>query len=215
MKIFYATDIHSHINIIEHIPHIEFDLVILGGDITDFGSPDEGKKILRKIFKKTGCPVLFVPGNCDPPQLSTVKIGNDIQSIHGRILVYDGIPIGGLGGSNITPFYTPFEWPENDAKESLNQLIGKLHDGIFVSHTPPFGTKLDITFSGKHVGSKSIREFILREKPRLVLTGHIHEALGKEYLDDVIIVNPGPFNNGYYAIITFEKSSIEISLLTI
>jgi len=47
---------------------------------------------------------------------------------------------------------------------------------IYVIHAPPFNTKLDIVTTGAHVGSKSIRNFIEKEKPLLTLHGHIHES---------------------------------------
>jgi Icc-related predicted phosphoesterase len=52
---------------------------------------------------------------------------------------------------------------------------------IFVSHSPPYGTDLDILSDGvSHVGSRAIRQFIEHwtEKGSLIATfhGHIHEA---------------------------------------
>ena len=47
---------------------------------------------------------------------------------------------------------------------------------IYVIHAPPFNTKLDITTSRMHVGSKAVREFIEKEQPYLALHGHIHES---------------------------------------
>ncbi len=63
-------------------------------------------------------------------------------------------------------------------KEDLINLI-KLSNPkktIYVIHAPPFNTKLDITTSGAHVGSKAVREFIEKEQPYLALHGHIHES---------------------------------------
>jgi len=47
-------------------------------------------------------------------------------------------------------------------------------------------------------GSYSIRKFIEEYPVNLVLTGHIHEASGIEYLNSTIIVNPGSFKHGKY-----------------
>ena len=63
-------------------------------------------------------------------------------------------------------------------KEDLSNLI-KLSNPkktIYVIHAPPFNTKLDITTSGAHVGSKAIRGFIEKGQPYLALHGHIHES---------------------------------------
>ena len=51
---------------------------------------------------------------------------------------------------------------------------------IFVAHSPPYDTPLDILANGIHVGSRSIRQFIetWAEKEMLItsLHGHIHES---------------------------------------
>ncbi|KAA0147106.1 hypothetical protein FNF29_07596 [Cafeteria roenbergensis] len=47
---------------------------------------------------------------------------------------------------------------------------------IFVSHSPPWGSALDATKTGKFVGSASIRRYIEETSPLLSLHGHVHEA---------------------------------------
>ncbi len=48
---------------------------------------------------------------------------------------------------------------------------------VYVMHSPPFGTALDITSQGDHVGSIAERIFIERHQPYLTLHGHIHETV--------------------------------------
>ncbi|MBS3113633.1 metallophosphoesterase [Candidatus Woesearchaeota archaeon] len=67
---------------------------------------------------------------------------------------------------------------------------------FYVIHAPPFNTKLDIITTGAHVGSKSIREFIEKEKPLLTLHGHIHESpkmsgSWKDKISNTICINVG------------------------
>jgi len=47
---------------------------------------------------------------------------------------------------------------------------------VYVVHTPPFGTKLDVLYDGTHIGSTALREFLQRGRPPLSLHGHIHES---------------------------------------
>jgi Icc-related predicted phosphoesterase len=54
---------------------------------------------------------------------------------------------------------------------------------------------------GTHVGSKSVRDFIEREQPDVVICGHIHEARGQDAIGRSKIVNCGPASKGYYAVI--------------
>jgi Icc-related predicted phosphoesterase len=56
------------------------------------------------------------------------------------------------------------------------RLTGPPERTIFVSHTPPYNTPLDITVEGKHVGSRAVRSFVEKNQPLLALHGHIHEA---------------------------------------
>jgi len=67
---------------------------------------------------------------------------------------------------------------------------------IYVTHTPPYNTALDIIYSGKHVGSRAIRKFIDEARPPLTLHGHIHESPSRsgkifDKLGNTISINPG------------------------
>jgi len=48
---------------------------------------------------------------------------------------------------------------------------------IYVFHSPPDNTNLDITYYDKHVGSIAIRLFIEKHQPYMTLHGHIHETV--------------------------------------
>jgi uncharacterized protein len=75
---------------------------------------------------------------------------------------------------------------------------------IYVMHSPPFGTNLDVIPGGHFVGSRSIRRFIETAQPLLALHGHIHEAprLSGKFSDRIgrtLCLNPGqllPGNEG-------------------
>ncbi len=67
---------------------------------------------------------------------------------------------------------------------------------IFVCHVPPFNTKLDQTHSGVHAGSKAVKLFIEKYKPKLALHGHIHESFmmtsyWKQEIGETLCINPG------------------------
>ena len=79
-------------------------------------------------------------------------------------------------------------------------------DWIFVAHAPPLETDLDLLPAVGHVGSQSIKEFILQRQPLLSLHGHIHESPGLsgrfwQYLGQTIAVNPGQRNDGLAAVL--------------
>jgi len=90
------------------------------------------------------------------------------------------------------------EKDEGTIEEDLLRIgkLAKPTETIYVMHSPPFDTSLDVTGRGDHVGSCAIKEFIKREKPLLTLHGHIHESYevtGKfmEKIGKTICVNPG------------------------
>ena len=63
---------------------------------------------------------------------------------------------------------------------------------VSICHAPPHGTMLDRITNLKHAGSRAIREFLQREKPRYFFCGHIHEAAGaQEKLGETSAMNVG------------------------
>jgi Icc-related predicted phosphoesterase len=83
-------------------------------------------------------------------------------------------------------------------REDLNRLPRPLQNkrAIYIMHSPPFGTRLDLIQGGKSAGSRSIKAFIEEYQPLLTLHGHIHESpdFSGHYFDrigETISVNPG------------------------
>jgi Icc-related predicted phosphoesterase len=105
--------------------------------------------------------------------------------------------IGGLGGSNVTGMNTTFELQDSEARSILSSL-GRVD--ILVSHCPPAKTKCDMA-GGRHIGSLPVREYIEREDPAVVLSGHAHESRAIDRLGGTTVVNPGPLMEGKYAVL--------------
>jgi Icc-related predicted phosphoesterase len=94
---------------------------------------------------------------------------------------------------------------------------------IYIMHSPPWGTPLDLIQGGKPAGSRSIKTFIERNQPLLTLHGHIHESpeLSGAYvarLGETMMVNPGQFiwtNRDFSKLhaVTFETENIEETLM--
>lgn len=76
---------------------------------------------------------------------------------------------------------------------------------IYVMHSPPFNTNLDLLHDGQHIGSRAIREFIMNKQPDITLHGHIHEspAISGHYWDclgKTLSVNPGQMGDTLSAV---------------
>ncbi len=192
MRILMATDIHGSRRALEAIPvAIEehgADLFLAVGDITHFGTPPS---FARELIGRIRVPALGVPGNCDPPSVmrDLEELGVNLHMKKTRVL---GHTIVGLGGSNPTPFGTPFEIEEDEIWRGLDAIMEP--GAILASHPPPYG-HLDIVPRGGHVGSRSVARIAEKYRPRAILCGHIHESPGIE-TGEVTMINPGPAKDG-------------------
>lgn len=203
MKLLALSDLHGDYSHVESICKKagDFDAVLIAGDITNFG-PDNKALELLAMFST---PVLAVPGNCDKPSLLGILDKNENTiNLHNSIHEFKGFNFIGLGGSNPTPFNTPFELPEKKIGEYAGILLGKL-DGlhgktVLLSHAPPFNTT-DRVPRG-NIGSESLARFLGRID--LIVCGHIHEARGSVRVNGTCVVNPGPASKGYGAVITIK-----------
>jgi Icc-related predicted phosphoesterase len=215
MKIVALSDIHGDLGMAErlggHIEGIGPDLILISGDLTNFGTVRGAEEILKLLHR--GVRIFFVPGNCDPRSLLEVDSLGDAYNLHGRIINFSGIDLLGLGGSTPTPFNTPNELSEGEIRAILSRLEPSSPGSILLSHAPPHDTLLDKASLGHHVGSRVLREFIEGVKPKLAVVGHIHEARGTQRLDSTLILNPGPLSRGYYSIIEMGIQGVEAELL--
>lgn len=100
--------------------------------------------------------------------------------------------------------FTKKQMRSNSSREKrLNKLLKENPDSILITHAPPYGyvdeAKNSFTnFKKKHVGSKIILKAIKKNKLKLVLCGHIHEAKGKAKLGKAEVYNLG--SHGDYAV---------------
>ena len=215
MDIITLTDIHGYAPGIDRISDqlAAADLVVLAGDITQFGGTSAAKRIIHHIRKHTPR-ILAVSGNCDYPEVET-WLNEEGLSLHCQCKRVHGIQFTGIGGSLPCPGLTPNEMTENQFKRCSEQLASGLsvtEPHILVTHQPPFQTMNDTTTDGNHVGSQSIRQLIEDVKPMMCITGHIHEGAGIDTIGSTRVFNPGPFFGGYYGCITIGRQieSMEI-----
>ena len=59
---------------------------------------------------------------------------------------------------------------------------------MLVVHEPPYRV-LDRVPSGERIGSRVVRDRVLRLRPRLLACGHVHESPGVERVGDTLVVN--------------------------
>ncbi len=216
LKILALTDFHDYDGIIDSIIGTQerFDVVGCLGDY-EFYNEDVLTRVLEGL-NQIAPEVLMIPGNMDSPRIIQ-QFENSKVNLHNRKKVVQNITFVGYGGSNPTPFRTPFELPESEIKRDLEKLCQPTprDPWVLLTHAPPFNTKVDLTFSGGHVGSKSIRHIIERYSPNVAVCGHIHEAYGIDKLHSTTIINPGAAHDQRAAVIVITPKQTTAKLITI
>jgi hypothetical protein len=179
MRLFAVSDLHGKASLARAALEAaaEADAVVVCGDISNFG---HGLREVCEVLSSFKSEVVVVPGNCDLPRMVEELCGKfGLTYAHGRLVEVGDVKVACVGGSTWTPFDTPFELSEDEIASLLSSFSG-VGDVVLATHCPPHGTKVDKIFSGAHVGSKAIREYIERERPLLCLCGHVHERGGEE-----------------------------------
>lgn len=193
MKIYSIADIHGsqyRLNLVlKNIKIHHPDLVIVCGDITQFGPGDVAKNLLDQIPVET----LAITGNIDSPDVEKGIDNSKATRIELKNVIKKGISFVGLSGIN------PGDLKTLKEKKMIDEKT------VLVTHLPPFKSK-DKIFIGLHGGSKELREIVDKFKPRLVLCGHIHEDPGYIKNNTTIIVNCSIGKRGEGAIIKLNKN---------
>jgi Icc-related predicted phosphoesterase len=206
-KLLVISDIHAAMRYVRGLRDIKRDLTVVAGDLAGCGSLDEAREVLEELASQ-GPPVIWVPGNCDSPDSVKLNVDNTYL-VHEKVVELEGLVFVGMGGSIYTPFNTPFEYSDEYLGRKLGELLEKTKGIensrlIVISHTPPYRSGLDLVRGGEFVGSKSLRELIEKYQPRLLFSGHIHEAPGVTNIGITLALNPGPLQRGNYAVVLVD-----------
>ncbi len=206
-------DLHGQYGKLDAFLNLGPDFIIIAGDLTDCGPSSEAGELLSHIE----VPCFAIPGNCDPRDIIDVLERSNAVNLHGSSIELGKITLTGIGGSNPTPFNTPFELNEDEIDEILTRAKQRMKPNVhnvLVTHAPPHRT-LDCVGEDCYVGSPNIRKHM--KDFDLVCCAHIHEERGVKECDGVTVVNPGMASEGNCALIHFgeEAKDITIELITV
>jgi len=202
MKVLLLADAHGEYGWVPSIVRLagDVDACVVAGDLTNFGPPSLGGVLVKMLPK----PVLAVAGNCDP-----IEVHEEVEAaggvcLHGTLHTIGNVAFMGIGGSNPTPFNTPFELEEEEIGTMLSTLLerteGMGYVRVLVSHAPPYGV-LDEVSSG-HVGSHAVEYALGRVDA--ILCGHIHEVCGITVVSGTTVVSPAPAFRGGGALVWLD-----------
>ena len=214
MLIAYVVDVHDRFEAVpESIADIgEVDLLVVGGDITTGGTPDDAEAAIER-WMPLAPRLLALAGNMDSAaidaRLADLGVGLDASGV-----VFGDVGVCGVSAAPISPLHTPYELDDEELMrriESAFAAVAGCRVRIFCPHAPPEGTACDKLRNGRHVGSVVVRRIVEREQPDLVLCGHIHEARGVDEIGPTRIVNPGPVSAGHYVVVGVD-GELSVSL---
>ncbi len=187
MKILLFADLHGNLDAIHQIAELlkTADVGFCLGDLASFHKGLEQATDQLDV----GTDLYLIPGNNE--------VANEVNQIcqkksnfhyfHEKTVSLGNYTFAGIGGGVESTWGMPFELSAQAATKILNQFRD-LSNLILLTHTPPYGTKVDIAFSGRHIGAHSIRQFILKVQPNSVYSGHVHEAEGAiDYLGNTLL----------------------------
>jgi len=203
MRLLAIADLHGKLENLEQILRVvrPVDVVLLAGDLTHFGTPEQAEQIVRQA--QAVCPTVFaVAGNCDCREICDRlrKVG---VSVHGV-----GKRVGEVGFHGLAAIPTwktgMYQMSEDELAEVLQAGLADVAGApvrVLLTHVPPYGTSLDRVFLGRHCGSRALRQFVETHRPALLVCGHIHESAGVEDFGPTVMVNCGPAARGSYALV--------------
>ncbi|MBC8501341.1 MAG: metallophosphoesterase family protein [DPANN group archaeon] len=162
------------------------DIIVCVGDFTIFEHEIEyimGQ--MNKLSKK----VLLIHGNHEDEE--TVEFLSqhfkNVEFIHKKTFEIEDYIFVGFGGGGFATRDPEFEVWSNEIKKTI-----KDKKVVLLTHGPPYGTKVDLLGMG-YVGNKSFTKFIKKERPALVICGHLHETFNKrDKIGKTLVINPGP-----------------------
>ncbi len=189
MKFLTFTDLHEDKQqlqeLVKRASKKDIDFVVCCGDISTFGS---GLTNVLDHFDKIGKPFYVIPGNHEE-NLEWEKILSQYPNcinLHLQAIEVENYIFLGYGGGG-------FSQEDKDFRKIARKWYGSYNGKkiVFVTHGPPLGTKLD-WLETRHVGHKDYRNFIQRIKPRLAISGHLHETVGlTDKIAKTKLINPG------------------------
>jgi Icc-related predicted phosphoesterase len=198
LKILFTSDFHGKEDLkqaaIEEANSGDYDLFVNLGDFMD-------EEYATELFDAIDIPGLGCTGNRD--------MFFDDDFLDGAVPVYNFLE------ANIDDEYLMIliggDFPD-DIKGKVSDLIDEHGDPskvIIGSHYPPhkLGDKIH---SGRRIGFEQFRELIIRKKPALWVSGHVHEDFGQFSLMNTRVLNAASEETGKgFAVTMGDEGGVE------
>lgn len=153
--------------------------------------------LLCKFGDSRGARCVMLPGNYDIDLRYTALRDRDM---HQQTQQFHGLKFAGYGGAPIATSGIPEKLAVAYHESSVaGRLYSEPQDffeetvpDVMVIHNPAYGYFDRVPMVG-HVGSHGLRNYLDDHRPKLVVSGHIHEDYGVALKNGVILMNPSNF----------------------
>ena len=183
-------------------------MIIHSGDACYEGNKFEGEEFLDWFGKLPFKTKIFIPGNHDISfehsyyRLDYLEMEEIAKRNNVKILINQFEKINGFNilASSHIPFLKNWAFfSEDEQRERFFEYIEQNAD-IVISHTPPYGIGDEAPRGcGKfeHIGCKFLKRYIDRNKPNIVINGHIHEGYGMKVINNTRVFNCSNLDGHY------------------
>lgn len=196
MKVVVIGDTHGYHHLL-NMP--EGDLLVHCGDFTNLGQPKEIFSFNEWLGQQPYKYKVVVPGNHDLSFEEDWSMCRAFLSNATHVLKDDLIEIEGrrIYGSPFVPQYG--RWAFMYTFALGKQIWEKIPENldVLITHGPPEGVK-DLTARGVRAGCPWLRDYIVRQKPKYHVFGHIHEETGPITVGDTTHINASMANESHW-----------------
>jgi Icc-related predicted phosphoesterase len=212
MRIAYVVDVHDRFEAVgQAISETgPVDLLVVGGDITTFGSPDDAE---RAIDPAAARPEAARRGR----ELATrPRSTSGSSSSESRSTAAARSSVSSASPASRRPALAAPHAVRASRRRARRRGAAALADvaaagADLLSARSAVRDGLRPAAFGEACRQPCARALVEQEGPDLVLCGHIHEARATDELGPVQVVNPGPVASGHYALVDVgEKVTVTL-----
>jgi len=161
--------------------------------------------------------VYAVPGYHDAPEslyfktiYNYAQIYPNLRPVHEMIYREDQFMVAGFGGDMTLSEDNRelvLQYSRTWVEFALRRVEYFPGEKILLFHSPPV-SRLDKS-GDEHCGVLLINEMIEKVSPRLVICGRASSGQGTVKMGSAVVVNPGPFFQGHYAVIDYPSMTVQ------
>ena len=172
------------------------DVLVLPGDLTDRGSPDEARGLARELAQAVKIPIVAVLGNHDFESAKEEEVAAILREAQIHVLDGDVVELHGVGFAGVRGFCGGFgrhalgPWGEPVVKQFVNEAVTealklesalarfRMAQRVAVMHYAPVRATVEGEPEGifAYLGSSRLEEPLTRFSVSLVLHGHAHQG---------------------------------------